>query len=262
MSIPTLLWMIGVHAGAIWACWHFTWTAYLIFWVLTIFTGLGVTVGYHRMLTHGSFETSSWLRFGLTFLGQLAGQGTPLFWVTHHRKHHNHSDRPHDPHSPRHGIFWAHCGWLLSKQNPLKARFNKEHYAPDILCDPNMDLLSMLYWPSHIALAGLLYGLGGLSWFLWGMCARLATTYHMTWSVNSVAHWIGSRPWVTRDDSRNVAVLAPFTFGESWHNNHHAHPVAANHGPLWLDPSYQVIKGLEKLGLVWGVKHEPAHEWV
>jgi stearoyl-CoA desaturase (delta-9 desaturase) len=233
-------------------------------------TGLGITVGFHRLFTHRGFGTNKGVEFVLAVLGSMAVQGPLLKWVAMHRLHHQHSDTHDDPHSPHHqgqgvfgllrGVWHAHRGWLFEADPPDLAR-----YARDLHQDRPARVASALFpvW----ALAGLLLPtvLGGLltaTWMgalfglLWGGLACIFLVHHVTWSVNSVCHQWGRRPFANGDHSRNNFLLGVLALGEGWHNNHHAFPTSARHGPRWwqLDVSYWLIRGLALLGLAWNVK--------
>jgi stearoyl-CoA desaturase (delta-9 desaturase) len=225
-------------------------------------TQLGITAGFHRLFAHRSFETTPRWKAVLIALGSMAGQGPLIFWVAAHRRHHQFSDRPGDPHSPLlGGLFHAHVGWMLRHEPPA----DWSRAVRDLLEDDQI-----FRWNGHyvaFVLAGLAApaALGGLvswSWqgavsgFLWGGLVRAFSAHHVTWAVNSLCHRFGARPNVTRDDSRNVLALSLFTLGESWHNNHHALPTSARHGfTTWqLDPTYGFIRVLERFGAAWDVK--------
>jgi stearoyl-CoA desaturase (delta-9 desaturase) len=233
-------------------------------------TGLGVTVGYHRLFTHKSFGTGRVVTTILAVLGSMAVEGPLLRWVAFHRAHHQHSDGEHDPHSPHgHGAgvvgvlkgFWnAHTGWILKRSDRAL-----ERYAGDLRKDPLLRALSRLF-PVWIVLGMLipavLGGLVTLSWsgallgFIWGGLVRVLFVHHVTWSVNSVCHLWGTRPFRSRDESRNNAVVGVLALGEGWHNNHHAFPTSARHGLRWweVDVSWMVIWMLRKTRLAWEVR--------
>ncbi|MFC6080507.1 acyl-CoA desaturase [Sphaerisporangium aureirubrum] len=243
-----------------------TLTDLIIAAVLYIVTGLGVTVGFHRLLTHGSFTTRPWVRVALGVAGSMSFQGNLIDWVAVHRRHHAFTDRPGDPHSPYRygtslrgqlqGLAHSHLGWLfINDQTPA------ERYAPDLLADPAMvrvgrafpllcALSLALPFGLGWAISGTLYG--GLTAFLWAGLIRIALLQHVTWSVNSLCHVVGSRPYRTRrhDRSTNVWPLALLSFGESWHNGHHSEPTCARHGVErgQIDPSAGLIRLLERLG--------------
>ena len=238
--------------------------------VMYVLTGLGITVGYHRMLTHRSFQAPKPVEYAFAVLGSMAVQGPVMAWVADHRKHHAHADHEGDPHSPHvghgdgvgsvmRGLWHAHVGWLLSEQGQASAR----KYAPDLYEDRGMRVINRRF-PALVllslaipALAGWALTGGSLAGaatgLLWGGLVRIFFVHHITWSVNSVCHFLGTRRFETDDHSTNVAWLSVLSFGESWHHNHHAFPRSAAHGlRLWeraLDPSAYVIKGMEKLGL-------------
>jgi stearoyl-CoA desaturase (delta-9 desaturase) len=236
-----------------------------------VLTGLGVTVGFHRLFTHRSFKARPAVRAVLAVLGSAAIEGPVISWVADHRKHHAFSDRPGDPHSPHvdHGVGWhgalrglvhAHVGWLFRHdQRAARAR-----YAPDLLADPVIRFVDRTFVVWAVAGLGAAFGLGaaiggsvaaGLTAVLWGGAVRLFALHHMTYSINSICHVFGRRTFATTDESRNVFWLALPTFGEAWHNNHHAFPTSARHGlGRWqLDPSALVIRGLETCGMAWDV---------
>jgi stearoyl-CoA desaturase (Delta-9 desaturase) len=243
----------------------------VVFAIMYVATGLGVTVGFHRHLTHRAFKTRRWVRGLLAILGSAAIEGPVISWVADHRKHHAFADRFGDPHSPHvdHGGGWR--GALRVDEQPADVRVDqaaqrgaKTRFAPDLLDDPLIRFVNstFLVW----AVAGFLasFGLGwaiggtfsaGLTGMLWGGLVRMFVLHHVTYSINSVCHFMGRRAFATGDESRNVAWLALPSFGESWHNNHHAFPTSAAHGlrRLQLDPSAAVIRGLERLGLAWDV---------
>jgi len=227
---------------------------------LLILTGLGVTVGYHRLLTHGSFQTKSWVAKVLTVCGLLSGEGPPIFWIAFHRRHHQFSDKPGDPHSPvQDSILFAQIGWLCAYD--IKT-FEKlfEHYAPEESENAFFQWLDKSYGWWHAGVAISLIGIGAaidgwygaVSFFGYGFLLRLLIGLHVTWCVNSVTHRWGYRNYETKDNSRNNWLLALPTLGEAWHNNHHAQPRAANHGwhRWWeFDASYCFIWLLAKIRL-------------
>ncbi len=231
-------------------------------------TALGVTVGFHRLLTHRSFQTHPWLERTFAVMGSLSAQGSVLDWVADHRKHHAHTDQEGDPHSPHvghgsglGGLWHAHTGWLLETQGQADWR----KYARDLYEDPKMKRIAKRF-PLWVALSLLiptlaafaLHGFtlsGALRGLVWGGLVRIFLLHHVTWSINSVCHFFGSRRFDLEDHSTNVAWLAIPSLGESWHHNHHAFPRSARHGlrPWEIDPSAVVIGGLERAGLAWNV---------
>jgi stearoyl-CoA desaturase (delta-9 desaturase) len=230
----------------------------------------GVTVGFHRLFTHGSFKANRPLRIVLALAGSFAIEGPIIRWVADHRRHHAHSDREGDPHSPwrygtstaalAKGLCYAHIGWLFDEEHT-----NREKYAPDLLADKDIRRISSLFWLWTILSMGLPPVIGGLvsmSWtgaltaFFWGSLVRQFLLHHVTWSINSICHTVGARPFQARDKSANFWPLAILSFGESWHNMHHAAPTAARHGVLrgQIDISARAIWIFEKLGWATEVK--------
>jgi fatty-acid desaturase len=251
---PIVFWLGVIHVGAIAALFNFTWPALAVAVALAAVSGMSITLGYHRMLTHNSFKTTLFMRRLLAFMGSLAGQGGPLQWVADHRRHHKFADAPGDPHSPREGFWWAHATWNFFNTQDDVLYYMR--WTPDLWNDPVLVRMNYLHVPAHFALAAILFAVGGWPFLLWGMFARLTWVLHTTWLVNSWTHGHGYRNFHTDDDSTNSAMIAAVTFGEGWHNNHHAHPWAANHGRRWneVDPTYMVIRGMEAIGLAWDVK--------
>jgi stearoyl-CoA desaturase (Delta-9 desaturase) len=256
-----------------WQLWNdaLRWSDLIVFLICYVATALGVTVGFHRHLTHRAFKAKRWVRGTLAILGSAAIEGPVISWVADHRKHHTYADVEGDPHSPHvdHGHGWkgalkgllhAHVGWLFIHTH----RGNKARYARDLLEDPLIRFVDRTFvvW----VLVGLLvpFGLGyliggslyaALTGLLWGGAVRMLVVHHVTYSINSLCHFFGRQSFDTGDESRNLLWLSPFTFGESWHNNHHAFPTSYRHGLRgWqLDISAGVIWLLEKTGLAWDV---------
>lgn len=236
--------------GVVFAPFTFTWSALVICLALYLLTGFGVTVGYHRLLTHRSFQTPRPVEYLLTALGSLANQGGALQWVAIHRMHHQHSDREGDPHSPRHGIWWAHMLWWMPYIPALDEAARYQRYSADLAKDPVHRCLERCQVVLPLALAGLLFVLGqawagvGLSWLVWGIFVRTTLLYHATWLVNSATHIWGYQSYPTRDRSTNLWWVALLSLGEGWHNNHHAFPRSARHGLRWweVDMSYILIR--------------------
>jgi len=236
-----------------------------------LLTAIGITVGFHRLLTHRSFQTSKPLEYVFAVFGSMAVQGPVISWVADHRKHHAHTDEEGDPHSPHvghgdgvrgvlAGLWHAHSGWLMSTQG----RADWKRYAPDLYEDRGMRLIGRRFVPLVLlslaipTLAGYLLSgtlAGAATGLLWGGLVRIFFVHHITWSVNSVCHFLGSRRFQTDDRSTNVFWLSLPSLGESWHHNHHAFPRSAVHGlkRSELDPSALIISTLEKLGLAWNV---------
>ena len=249
--------MIGFHIGAIAAFFFITKGALLAALVLYFVGGmLGIGMSYHRLLTHRGYKTYKWVEYFLTFCGTLALEGGPIFWVATHRIHHQKSDREGDPHTPREGTFWAHMGWILMGEGLHHDSSVLARYAPDLCKDPVHVWLSKWHWTSNVVVGLALLAFGGIPYVLWGIFFRTTVGLHTTWLVNSATHLWGSRRFKTRDDSTNNWWVALLTFGEGWHNNHHAHPVSARHGLAWyeLDLNWIGISTLRFLGLAWDVK--------
>lgn len=243
--------VVVFHALAVWALFEFSWMNLLaaaVMWWLA--GGLGIGVGFHRLMTHRGFETPVWMKRILAVTGMLALQGSPIAWVTTHRIHHAHTETDKDPHSPRHGTFWAHMGWIFFGTSQWHSQATIKKYAPDLLKDKFIVRLSSVYWVTSIAAGLILVAIGGWPMALWGIFLRVVFNWHTTWLVNSATHIWGTRRFKTRDDSTNNGLIAILTFGEGWHNNHHAHPTSARHGLAWyeFDWNWITIKALEKLG--------------
>jgi fatty-acid desaturase len=248
----TTIVLLLLHAGAVAALFRFTWTALAVaVFLLWMATGLGISMGYHRLHTHRSYKVPLWLEYFFAVCGALTLEGGPIFWVATHRLHHQKSDLPGDPHSPRDGAWWAHMGWLLFGETKHNDTRRMAKYAPDLAKHRFYVLLNDYHWLPTVALAALLYAVGGLTLVLWGVCLRVVVGLHATWLVNSATHIWGSRRFTTRDDSRNNWWVALITFGEGWHNNHHAHPSSARHGLAWyeFDVSWIQIQLLRRLGI-------------
>jgi stearoyl-CoA desaturase (Delta-9 desaturase) len=250
--------------------WGLGWHDVVIAVVFYYISGLGISMGFHRYFTHGSYKATEGMRIALAIAGSLALEGPLLTWVATHRRHHKYSDREGDPHSPWRfgndwkalvkGLGWAHVGWLFDDYHT-----SREKYCPDLLADARMRRIS--YWFPLLALASLLApaligGLWSWSWqgaltaFFWASLVRIAFLHHVTWSINSICHTFGKEEFEVRDKSRNVNWLAILSFGESWHNLHHADPTCARHGALrgQIDIAARVIWFAEKLGLVYDVR--------
>ena len=249
-----------MHLGAVAAPFTFTWTGLIVLALFSWITGgLGITLGFHRLLTHRSFNTPKWLEYFLTICGCLSWQGGPIQWVGVHRLHHAHSDEELDPHSPKHGFSWAHMFWCMHEdQTHRPAR----EAAKDMVRDPGHVLIDRYFWVFQLLLLPVLYFGGelaaklgvsasGISWIVWGVFLRTILVYHGTWFVNSAAHTWGYRNFQTTDLSTNLWWVAMVSFGEGWHNNHHAFQRSAAHGLRWweIDLTWMTIRLLGKLGL-------------
>jgi stearoyl-CoA desaturase (Delta-9 desaturase) len=267
LLIPFLALVAGVPL--MWG-WGMGWADVTLAAAFFTVSTLGITVGYHRYFTHGSFKANRALRITLAIMGALAAQGSVIGWVADHRRHHAFSDREGDPHSPwlfgtspialARGFWHAHMGWLFGRD-----RTNIDRFAPDLAADPDLTMVDRLF-PLWVALSVLLPGVldglltwswsGALTGFLWAGLARVAFQHHVTWSVNSICHMIGDRPYQSRDRSANFWPLAILSMGESWHNSHHADPTSARHGVRrgQIDISARLIWVFEKLGWAWNVR--------
>jgi stearoyl-CoA desaturase (delta-9 desaturase) len=269
--------VFGVPPAALviagWMAWGgaLHWHDLLVLAITYTLAGIGITVGYHRLFTHRSFKTSRTVRAILAIFGSMAVEGPVIEWVATHRKHHRFSDSLGDPHSPHldhapgwrgelRGLAHAHVGWIFRG----KEKANPARYAKDLLADADMRFISRTFplwvlvglavpFGLGVALTGSI--VGGLTGLLWGGAVRVFLLHHATFSINSLCHYYGRRPFATGDQSRNLAWLAPLAFGEAWHNNHHAFPTSARHGlRRWqLDPGAWLISGLERCRLAWGV---------
>jgi stearoyl-CoA desaturase (delta-9 desaturase) len=268
--LAVILPFLGLLAAAI-LLWGrgLEWPHLALFLGMFVLTGGGITVGYHRLFTHRSFETNRVVQFLLGVLGSMAVQGPLLRWVAFHRRHHQHSDGDHDPHSPNHhghgvlgvirGLWHAHVGWFFASEPS-----NLSHYVRDLRQSAVLKTVSVLF-PLWVligllipAAGGLLLGgwTGALLGFVWGGLVRIFFVHHVTWSVNSVCHLWGRQPYRGEDQSRNNFLFGVLALGEGWHNNHHAFPTSARHGLRWwqIDASYWFIRALAFLGLAWNVK--------
>lgn len=248
----TTIALILLHAGAVAAFFFFDWrsvlVAALLYWACI---GWGIGMGYHRLLTHRSYKVPKAIEYFFAICGALTLEGGPIFWVATHRVHHQRSDQPGDPHTPRDGEWWSHMGWIMFGTPKHNATAMLSKYAPDLGRDPFYRWLNTYHYVPLVILGLILLGFGGLSMLLWGVALRVVLGLHATWLVNSATHLWGRRRFKTRDDSRNNWWVALLTFGEGWHNNHHAHPSSARHGLAWFefDPTWIQIKLLSLVGL-------------
>lgn len=240
------------HVGAVAALFMFNWqslaVALFLYWMCI---GLGISLGYHRLHTHRSYKTPLALEYFFALCGALTLEGGPIFWVATHRIHHQKSDLPGDPHSPRDGAFWAHAGWIVfGEANHANTKMMAK-YAPDLAKHRFYIWLNNYHWVPQVVLGLILLAIGGVPMMLWGVCLRVTVGLHATWLVNSATHMWGSRRFNTRDDSRNNWWVALLTFGEGWHNNHHAHPTSARHGLAWyeFDISWITLNVMRFLGV-------------
>jgi stearoyl-CoA desaturase (delta-9 desaturase) len=268
-AAPPIMVVIGMYFG--WMGTLLDWQDLLILGVTYFGVGTGVTVGFHRLLTHRSFKCNRWLRAAFAALGSAAAEGPVIDWVATHRKHHQFSDEDGDPHSPHlceqggwrgqfKGFLHAHIGWVFTDMEVADER----RYAKDLLADPLIRFVDRTFVLWVVLGLAFAFGLGvlltgtvtgGLTGLLWGGAARIFFVHHATFSINSVCHFFGHQEYETGDESRNVPWLAIATWGESWHNNHHAFPTSYRHGlKRWqIDPAAAVIRVLEMTGLAWDV---------
>ena len=265
--VPPAGFIVGI--ALLWGV-AFDWTHLAIMAVMYLASGFGITLGYHRLFTHRSFETSRPIKLLLGVMGSMAVEGSLVRWCATHRMHHQHSDDHADPHSPHtegsgvrgvlKGIWHAHVGWIFDADS-----LDLRKYTQDLCKDSTVVWVSKTFpvWVLlGLALPAAVGGLITMSWygallgFLWGGLARIFLVHHATWSVNSVCHLWGSRQYRSHDESRNNPIVGVLALGEGWHNNHHAFPTSARHGLSWwqVDISYMVLKALELVGLVWKVK--------
>lgn len=257
-DFKTTSWLIFTHLGCLLAPFYFTWQAFWVFAALYFLTGgLGICVGFHRLLTHRSFKTPKPVEYFLTILGCLTAQRSPIFWVSTHRRHHAASDEDNDPHSPKHGFFWSHMLWCTLEKRPSDENEAFKRYAPDLANDPGHRWIQKTHehWP--VLAAVLLFAAGGMPFLVWGFFVRTVAVYHATWLVNSAGHVFGYQNYNTGEDSKNNWLLALLAFGDGWHNNHHAYQAWAKHGNhrWWeFDMSYGVIKTLEFFRLAYDIR--------
>ena len=246
--------------------------ALILMGVFYVFTALGITLGFHRMFTHRSFESSRAFRVLLAGAGTMAMQGSVITWVADHRKHHAFTDHEGDPHTPHgfgpgfkgavQGLWHAHVGWLFESVGTAE----RQRFAPDLVKDPTTQAMDRLFFPIVLAGFAVPFALGwaiggglgdGFIALLWAGFVRIFLLHHVTWSINSVCHFFGRRRFDVEDESRNVFWLAPFSMGEAWHHNHHAFPTSAFHGltlyERLTDPTGLLISALEKTGVIWNV---------
>ncbi|XHU96436.1 MAG: acyl-CoA desaturase [cyanobacterium endosymbiont of Rhopalodia gibba] len=239
---------------------NFSWGAvgvtFFLYWV----TGaLGITLGFHRMVTHSSFQAPKWLEYTLVFCGTLACQGGPIRWVGLHRLHHKYSDTEKDPHDSNLGFWWSHMGWMLHE---ITADNEVPRHTQDIAEEPFYQFCQKYMILIQMALGVLLYFLGGWSFVIWGIFVRLVIVFHFTWFVNSATHKFGYQSHESNDHSKNCWWVALLTFGEGWHNNHHAYQYSARHGLAWweIDITWMTIQVLKSLGLATNIKLAPSRE--
>jgi stearoyl-CoA desaturase (delta-9 desaturase) len=252
----TSFFMLAFHIGAVAALFFFSWKAVLMAVFLWWVAGsLGIGMGYHRLLTHRGYKTPKWVEYFLTVCATLALEGGPIFWVATHRRHHQNTDKEGDPHSPRDGGLWAHMGWIMTGKAMHNKRDSLLPYVPDLRKDKFHVWISEYHWITQVVVGVALLYFGGLPFLLWGSFVRTVFGLHSTWLVNSATHMWGSQRFITGDDSTNSFWVAVLTFGEGWHNNHHAHPQMARHGMTWyeIDMNWYGISALKAMGLAWDI---------
>lgn len=245
-----------MHVGCLFAPATFSWPMFWLAMGLYFVTGcLGITLSYHRQISHKAFVTPKWLEYILAYCGVWAAQGDPMEWASSHRYHHVHCDTPLDPHSPYEGFWWSHMGWFLDSE-ATEDRVGARSNQSDLQSQPYYRFLKNTYAYHIAAMFGVLFAIGGMPAVIWGGCVRLVLVYHITWFVNSASHVWGNQTYNTGDLSRNNWWVALLAFGEGWHNNHHAFEYSARHGFEWwqVDVTWGVVCLLEKLGLASKVK--------
>jgi len=257
MNSGTFVFLLLAHLASVAALFFWSWpaviTAVVLYWVGG---SLGIGMGYHRLLTHRGYKVPKFVEYFLVTCGTMALEGGPIQWVTTHRIHHAHTDRVGDPHTPRDGGWWAHVGWILRGTAQDHDQAKLEHWAPDLIKNRYYRWLNRKYYvPLLLVGIGLLY-FGGWGVMLWGVFLRSTLALHSTWLVNSATHLWGRTRFETGDDSRNSWWVAMLTFGEGWHNNHHAYPTSARHGLRWyeIDINWLGIWTLQTVGLARSVK--------
>lgn len=251
-----ILFIAFVHIGAMFALLpsNFSWTAVgLVVFLHWVTGGLGITLGFHRLVTHRSFQTPKWLECFFVFCGALACEGGVIDWVGMHRLHHLHTDQESDPHDSNRGFWWSHMGWMLY-HSPATSEVPR--YTKDLADDPMYQFFQNYFILLQVILGVLLYLLGGWSFVVWGIFVRLVVVWHCTWFVNSATHQFGYRTYETGERSTNCWWVALLTYGEGWHNNHHAFQYSARHGLEWweTDITWMTIQLLHRIGLAHKVK--------
>ena len=250
---PTIIFFTVVHLLSLYALQFASWDAFFLMIFLGWVTGcLGLTLGYHRLLTHKSFEVPKWLERIFATCGALSAEYGPIEWVGIHRQHHKWSDKGMDPHNINRGFWWAHIGWMLFRV-PGEKRVKR--YAADLRKDPYYRWLDNNFLALQIPLAFILYSLGGWTYVLWGIPVRILVVYHLTWCINSVCHTWGTKPFDHPHEALNNRLMGWIAFGEGWHNNHHAYPSSAKHGLQGqFDLTWYIIVVLHRLGLAKNLK--------
>lgn len=255
----SICWVSTMHVGAIAALFYASWANLWALMTMYFITGcIGITLTYHRLLAHRTFAVPKWLERMMITCSALAMQGGPLKWIGHHRMHHSNPDTERDPHNSRRGFFYCHVGWTMLERPEFDSPEMQRRYARDIYADPYyrwLDTVTGQFLP-QVIVAVILLAIGGWSMVLWGICLRMVCVYHATWCVNSATHFFGYRNYEVDDKSRNTWWVALITFGEGWHNNHHANQHVAEAGHKWweFDPTMMIIRLLKAIGLATKVK--------
>ncbi|KAM6585947.1 hypothetical protein CsatB_012949 [Cannabis sativa] len=248
--------ILGLHLLSLFGPFYCNWAAFWVAFTLYIITGLfGITLSFHRNLSHHSFKLPKWLEYFFAYCGTQALQGHPINWVRTHRYHHQFVDSERDPHSPIEGFWYSHIGWLFDS-NIVYQKSGSPNIVLDLENQRFYKFLQNTYILHPIALGVVLYALGGFPFVVWGMGVRVVCNYHVTWLVNSACHVWGNQAWNTGDLSRNNWWVALLAFGEGWHNNHHAFEYSARHGLEWwqIDTTWYVVKLLHTIGLATKLK--------
>lgn len=259
VAIRTGIGLLVIHVGALAAFipHTFTWSAVAVAVVLYYVTGgFGISLGYHRILTHRSLRCPRWLEYALAVFGALALQGGPIDWIATHRAHHANTDREGDPHNVHRGLGWAHMEWLFRYNEARPTEAEQRRLAPELSERRFHRFLDRTHVLWQLALAAVLFAIGGWPWVIWGIFVRLTVTYHITWLVNSAAHHNGYQSYRTGDRSTNNWWVGLLTWGEGWHNNHHAFPFSARHGLRWfeVDVTWYAIRALALVRLARNIR--------
>lgn len=261
-DFPIIAWMLACHLLAVPAFFSLSWENFTIFLIANfISTCLGITLGFHRLISHRSLKTHTFTKRLLATCGALALQRGPITWAATHRTHHAKSDHDGDPHDSRRGLFFSHMGWLLVKNPDLEDLTLRRRMTRDLQNDPYLRFIDQIWVQilMQVILGLSLLYFGGWQWMIWGVFFRLTFCYHATWTINSLTHWFGYKRFHSNDNSRNNIITALFTWGEGWHNTHHAHERMARHGiATWeIDITWYIIVVMEALGLAWDVQRLP-----
>ncbi len=262
LSWSNVVFFGAIHALALLSPWFFSWSALgMALFLHWLFGSVGICLGYHRLLSHRSLQLPKGLEYAIALIGVLAMQGGPIFWVAGHRLHHAHTeDEDKDPYSARRGFWWSHLLWILYPRSKFFDSNVYRRYAPDLYRDPFYRILDRCHLLLQVPLGLLLYVLGGWPFVIYGLFLRAVLLWHSTWLINSATHLYGYRTFEVNDNSRNLWWAALLTYGEGWHNNHHAHPKVAKAGYRWweIDMTWWIIQALRRLGIAKKVVMPPA----